>query len=132
MFLVNEKPGNGARASIDILVVAPCCKVDVPIVQLHIYIANRMGKVPSNIDAFGMRVLCDCLDVKVLAGVVLDTGKENQSCRIDVGVDGGDDLGSGEGVRGIQMFNDNHAFSRFEAVVADLGFDCVLIQEVSG
>ncbi len=74
VLFVHEEAGDGARAGVHVLVVAPGGEVDVPFVQFDVDVANGVRDVPADQNAFGMRVGGDGFDVEVLAGVVLDTG----------------------------------------------------------
>jgi len=71
---VHEEAGDGARAGVHVLVIAPGGKVDVPFVELDVDVAYGVREVPANQDIFGVRVSGDGWDVEVLAGVVLNAG----------------------------------------------------------
>ena len=73
VLFVHEEARDGAGARVEVLVVAPGGEVDAPLVQLEVNIANSVREVPAYQDAFGVRVGGDVGDIKVLAGVVLDT-----------------------------------------------------------
>ena len=75
---MNKATSNGSRTAIQVLVRAPNGKVDIPIMHLQWYIADRMCQIPTNDDAFALRVLSDGRDVEELARVKLDSGKQQQ------------------------------------------------------
>lgn len=44
---MNVQAGDGARASVKVLIRAPDCEVDVPVVKLHGNVSDCMGEVPT-------------------------------------------------------------------------------------
>jgi hypothetical protein len=69
---VDEKSGNSARARVDVLVIAPDGKVDIPIMEPYIYIPHRVSKVPPNDNPVQMSVSSDGIYIKVLTCIVLN------------------------------------------------------------
>ncbi|KFY11221.1 hypothetical protein V492_04571, partial [Pseudogymnoascus sp. VKM F-4246] len=91
--VVHEESADGAGPGVEVLVRAPCCGVDVPVVQLEGHVADGVGEVPDHEDAAGLGVGGDRFDVEELAGVELDAGEEEDGGGGRVGVDGGEDVG---------------------------------------
>ena len=87
MLFVYEEAGDGAGTGVKVLVCAPGCEVDVPIVQFQIDVADGVGTVPTNRNAVGVCMGGDAGDVEVLAGVELDSWEENEGCGCGMGGD---------------------------------------------
>jgi len=125
VFLVHESTGDGASASVHVLVSTPAGKVDIPIVQLQLDISCCVSKIPADEDSARVSVCSDCGNVKQLAAVILDAGKEDQSQFVSMLVDercyplGRDDVV-------VVWLDFEHRFCWVEAVEFDLRLDCVL------
>jgi hypothetical protein len=87
-----------------------------------------MRQVPADDYPAFASVLGDAGDVEELAGVVLDAGQEEQGGVVGVGVDGGEDVGGGDGegggVVGVEL---DQGGGGGEVVPLELGGDCVLV-----
>lgn len=127
MFLVHKRARDRAGAGVEVLVRAPHRKVDVPVVQRQLDVADGVREVPPDGgDAAGAGVGRDARDVEQLARVVLDPRQEEQGGGVGVGVDGGEDLVRGE-VEGVRVRVDlDEGGGRGEVVPLDLGGDGVL------
>ena len=64
MLLVDEGASDGTGPGVDVLVRAPAGKVDVPVVQLELDVAGRVGEVPADDDAALLGVGRDARDVE--------------------------------------------------------------------
>ena len=71
MLLMDKDGGNSAWSGIEILVVAPHRKINVPIVKLEVNIAGRMSTIPANQYALCVCVFCDSLHVEILPSIKL-------------------------------------------------------------
>lgn len=126
VFLVKEQAGCRPRSGVDVLVGAPHREIDVPVVEAEWDVAGRVGEVPAYAgDAEGVGVGGDGFDVEELAGVVLDSGEEDESGGGGVlGYGGEDGFGGEVEVGGGLDFDEGGGGG--EVVVADLGLDGVL------
>ena len=73
MAFVDEQAADASGAAVKILVAAPSCEVDIPVVQLQRHVSCCVSKIPTNDYAFALCVGGDGGDVEELASVKLDT-----------------------------------------------------------
>jgi hypothetical protein len=70
---VDEKSTYASWAAVKVLITAPSCEIDVPVVQLKWHVSCRVSEIPANDYALLLRVGCDCGDVEELTSVKLDS-----------------------------------------------------------
>lgn len=75
MKIVHKESSNGTRSGVDVFVIAPNGKINVPFVKLQVHVSDSMSQVPSDQDTLGVRVGSDGFDIKVLASVILNSWK---------------------------------------------------------
>ncbi|KAI7971376.1 hypothetical protein EIK77_003432 [Talaromyces pinophilus] len=69
----------------------------------------------------------DCLDIKILSRVELNSGQEYQGCIRRIVVNDLEDLlGAEDGISGVLGFNEDHGGSGIEVVESNLGFNGIL------
>jgi hypothetical protein len=56
MSFVYKKPTDDTWAAVHVLVVAPRCEVNIPVMQLQWHISNCMRKIPPDCDTQGSAV----------------------------------------------------------------------------
>lgn len=78
---MHEKTADDTWPAVHVLIVAPCCKVDVPIVELERHIANRVSQVPADRNTIRMAVACYELNIEELPRIELYTGQEDKGGR---------------------------------------------------
>ena len=88
MFLMNKHGCNCAWPSVDVLVIAPNGKIDIPFMQVELHIPCSVCQIPADEQTFCMSVFGNALDVKTLARVVLNSRKQYQARFILVLLDG--------------------------------------------
>lgn len=124
--LVDKGSGGGSGPGVDVLVGAPAGKVDVPVVQLELDVARRVGEIPADDDASLLGVGGDARDVEQLARPVLDARQQDQGGRVGVGVDSGEHLFRGDQIVVIRL-NLDHALLRIQSVPHNLALDGVVV-----
>jgi hypothetical protein len=62
--------------TVHVFICTPDGEVDVPVVELHGYVADSVSKVPANCNAFILCISGDLGHVEELASVVLDSWKK--------------------------------------------------------
>ncbi len=87
-----EEPTCCAGTGIQVLVAAPDGCIDVPGMQLQRYVADRVCEVPDYEDGVRMSKGGDGGDVEELAGVILDSGEEDEGCCGSMFFDDGEDV----------------------------------------
>ena len=97
MLLVDKQSSYSARSGVDIFIITPGGEIYVPVVEMNLDITDSMGKVPTYEKTLRMRMCGDCLDIEVLAGVVLYTWKENECSGRRVLIDGSENVGGSYG-----------------------------------
>jgi hypothetical protein len=79
VLLVHKQPANRAGPGVDVLVIAPHGKVDLPRVQAQLNVPDRVRQVPRDGgDAARARVRRDGRHVEQLARVVLDARQKDE------------------------------------------------------
>ena len=69
-----KEPTYSSGSGIEIFVGAPCCSINVPVVQVKRDITDRVSEVPYYKDPGFSSDSCYCWDVEELAGVELNSG----------------------------------------------------------
>mmetsp|Transcript_17176 Transcript_17176/g.41345 ORF Transcript_17176/g.41345 Transcript_17176/m.41345 type:complete len:248 (-) Transcript_17176:197-940(-) len=79
MVLMDEEPGNPTRPCIQVLVRAPACAVNAPVVEPKLDVPRGMGAVPNNSASLLMRLGRDTFYFKILTCVVLHPRQSHHS-----------------------------------------------------
>lgn len=90
--LVHEQSADAARSGVEVFITAPCCGIDVPVVEFERDITYCVGEVPDYEDACCVGCSGDGGDVEELTCVELDSGEEENGCGTPVKGDEGEDL----------------------------------------
>ena len=85
--LVHEAAADGARAGVDVLVVAPHGPVDVPLVQPQHDVADRVREIEADDAALLVRGGRDVGDAEQLARVVLHAAQHHERDRVALAFD---------------------------------------------
>lgn len=123
---MDEYCSNGTRSGVDVLVVAPYSKVDVPVVELQIHIAGGVRTVPADQNTFRVSMFRDSWDVKILSGIELYAWKQYQSSLRRMAVYGLEDVFCGNSARRLIGLNQNHGLFRIETMQRDLRLNSIL------
>lgn len=71
MLLMNKNCSSSTWSGVEILIVAPYSKVDIPIVEFQINIASSVRAVPANEYTFRMSVFRDSWNIEILSRIEL-------------------------------------------------------------
>ena len=78
MFFIDKHRRHAARAGIDVLVVTPRCKVNIPIVEFQRNVAGRMSQIKPHHTALIVASAGDFLYVEELSRVIVDATYKNE------------------------------------------------------
>src|SRR5687768_11882215 len=92
MPLMDEDPGDAARARVQVFIRAPGREIDVPIVKLQVEISGGVCAVETDDAFFPMAGLRDRTHVERLAGVVIDPAQKNQRNAVAFTIDRFEDV----------------------------------------
>ena len=126
MSFVYIKSSNCSWSSVHVLIRTPSCKVHIPVVELKLDVANRMSKVPTDHEAFGMCMSGNSLDIKELAAVILNPGEENQSGSRCMLVNDTKNLRRRKSSSGSDRLDSDHGIGWIEAMAKNLRVNGVL------
>ena len=125
--LVNEHARRAAGTGVEVLVGAPTGKIHVPVVQVQLDVAGRVGQVEPHQRAHRVARFGNGGHVEHLAGVVVDAAHENGGQRVAQLRDFGFDVFGAQAVfaGARQQLHDD--FGGVEAVQVGLALDGVLV-----
>jgi hypothetical protein len=99
MSFVDKEACYTARSGIYVFVGAPCCEIDVPVVELEGHVAGCVGEVPTYYYSFSLGEGCYSWDVEELTCVEVDSGQKEEGSGVSMlgygikDVLGGEDMG---------------------------------------
>lgn len=119
---MDKKAAGCPRSGIEVFVAAPDCGIDIPVMEFKGDISDSVCKIPNDKDRIAACDGGDFGDVKELAGIVLDSRKENQCGRGSMLFDDFSDVFCGESRAGGRRWLDgDQGGGRIQIVVKYLG-----------
>src|SRR5690242_16291887 len=70
VFLVHESSSNRTSSGVHVLVSAPACKVNVPLMKLQFDVSSGVRKIPADSETVLVCVCCDGGDIEKLTGII--------------------------------------------------------------